>query len=112
MSSVHGTAPSSTRCSALAKAQVVLGLHEVESLDEFEAALAAGAKRVLLDNFTLAQLREAVAVNDGRAELEASGGVSLDSLRAIAETGIDYISVGALNKNVKATDYSMLFEIT
>ncbi len=96
---------------ATAAAGTVLIEIEVETLDEFKAALTAGAKRVLLDNFTLAELREAVVINQGRAELEASGGVSLDTLRAIAETGIDYISVGALTKDVKATDYSMLFEI-
>ena len=82
---------------------------EVESLDELELALASGAKMILLDNFTLPQLREAVARNAGRAILEASGNVSQDTLREIAETGVDRISVGALTKDVKALDLSMRF---
>jgi nicotinate-nucleotide pyrophosphorylase (carboxylating) len=80
---------------------------EVETLDELAEALAAGAKRVLLDEFSLPQMREAVALTQGRAELEASGSVSLENLREIAETGVDYISVGALTKNVRAIDLSM-----
>ena len=80
---------------------------EVETLDELAQALAAGAKSVLLDNFSLMQMREAVGLNKGRAELEVSGGVSLDTLRAIAETGVDRISVGSLTKNVCAADYSL-----
>ncbi|WP_457666388.1 carboxylating nicotinate-nucleotide diphosphorylase [Thiolapillus sp.] len=82
---------------------------EVENLDELEQALEAGARRVLLDNFSLQQLREAVKLNGGAARLEASGGVSLDSIRAIAETGVDDISVGALTKDVRAVDFSLLF---
>lgn len=82
---------------------------EVESLDELEQALAAGAKRVLLDNFSLDQLREAVHLNHGRARLEASGGVNFDTIRAIAETGVDDISVGGLTKDIKAVDLSMRF---
>lgn len=84
---------------------------EVESLDELREALTAGARRVLLDNFSLDQLRDAVALTAGRAGLEASGGVNLETVRAIAETGVDFISVGGLTKDLKATDYSMLFEI-
>jgi nicotinate-nucleotide pyrophosphorylase (carboxylating) len=84
---------------------------EVESLEELEEALQAGARRVLLDNFELDALRNAVALNQGRAALEASGGVTLDSVREIAETGVDFISVGGLSKDLVATDYSMLFEI-
>lgn len=80
---------------------------EVETLDELAQALAAGAKSILLDNFSLRQMREAVALNDCRAELEVSGGVSLDALRAIAETGVDRISVGSLTKHVRAVDYSL-----
>ncbi|WP_151447681.1 carboxylating nicotinate-nucleotide diphosphorylase [Lacisediminimonas profundi] len=80
---------------------------EVENLDELRQALAAGATSVLLDNFTLAQMREAVAINGGRALLEASGGVNAQTLRSIAETGVDRISVGSLTKDVKATDYSL-----
>ncbi|MBC7455988.1 MAG: carboxylating nicotinate-nucleotide diphosphorylase [Massilia sp.] len=80
---------------------------EVETLTQLTDALAAGATSVLLDNFTLAAMREAVVVNAGRALLEASGGISLDSVRAIAETGVDRISVGSLTKDVKATDFSL-----
>ncbi|MDP3439018.1 MAG: carboxylating nicotinate-nucleotide diphosphorylase [Azonexus sp.] len=82
---------------------------EVESLGELEAALAAGARMVLLDNFTLAMMRQAAAINAGRAVLEASGNVSLETIRGIAETGVDRISVGALTKDVKALDLSMRF---
>lgn len=82
---------------------------EVESLAELRVALDAGATMVLLDNFTLATLREAAAINAGRAILEASGNVTLETIRGIAETGIDRISVGALTKDVKALDLSMRF---
>ena len=82
---------------------------EVENLDELHQALAAGARMILLDNFTTDLMREAVAVNAGRAILEASGNVSLETIRAIAETGVDRISVGALTKDVKALDLSMRF---
>jgi nicotinate-nucleotide pyrophosphorylase (carboxylating) len=85
---------------------------EVEGLDELSEALAAGARRILLDNFDIAALREAVACNAGRARLEASGGVNLDTVRGIAQTGVDFISVGQLTKDVSATDFSMLFELT
>jgi nicotinate-nucleotide pyrophosphorylase (carboxylating) len=84
---------------------------EVESLDQLREALAAGARRVLLDNFAPDGLREAVAVAAGRARLEASGGVTLETVRAIAETGVDDISVGALTKDVRAVDLSMRFEL-
>jgi nicotinate-nucleotide pyrophosphorylase (carboxylating) len=80
---------------------------EVETLAQLREALAAGAKMVLLDNMPLPMLREAVALNDGRAILEISGGVTLDSVRALAETGVDRISIGALTKDVKAVDFSM-----
>jgi len=83
---------------------------EVEDLEQLRQALAGGAERVLLDNFSLDQLREAVALNAGSARLEASGGVSLDTLRAIAETGVDDISVGAMTKDLKATDFSLRLE--
>lgn len=82
---------------------------EVENLDQLQQAIAAGARRVMLDNFDLAGLAEAVQHNAGRVELEASGGVELDALAAIAETGVDYISVGALTKHVQAVDFSMRF---
>ncbi|WP_426106160.1 carboxylating nicotinate-nucleotide diphosphorylase [Massilia sp. TSP1-1-2] len=80
---------------------------EVETLAQLTEALGAGAKSVLLDNFELVAMREAVAINAGRALLEASGGVNLDSVRAIAETGVDRISIGSLTKDVKATDFSL-----
>jgi len=83
---------------------------EVESLGELRQALGAGAKLVLLDNFTLDMMREAVTLTAGRAELEASGGVNLDTVRAIAETGVDRISIGSLTKDVQAVDLSMRFE--
>lgn len=82
---------------------------EVENLDELAQALTAGAKMILLDNFTLDMLREAAQINAGRAVLEASGNVSLETLRGIAETGVDRISIGALTKDVKALDLSMRF---
>lgn len=80
---------------------------EVETLDQLREALAAGAKQILLDNFSLSMMRDAVAIAAGRATLEASGGVALDQLRAIAATGVDFISVGALTKHVQAVDLSM-----
>ncbi|MDH5455169.1 MAG: carboxylating nicotinate-nucleotide diphosphorylase [Gammaproteobacteria bacterium] len=88
---------------------------EVENHDELLEALDAGASRVLLDNFSIEALREAVATNQTYgivgAELEASGNVTLDTIREIAETGVDYISTGALTKNIRAADLSMLFRI-
>jgi nicotinate-nucleotide pyrophosphorylase (carboxylating) len=80
---------------------------EVETLDELEEALGCGAKMILLDNMTLDQMREAVAINKGRAKLEASGGVSLETVRGIAETGVDRISIGGLTKDVRAIDLSL-----
>ena len=82
---------------------------EVESINQLNAAIEAGAKLILLDNFDLAGLREAVKVSAGRAALEASGGVNLDTVRAIAETGVDRISIGSLTKDVRAVDLSMRF---
>jgi nicotinate-nucleotide pyrophosphorylase (carboxylating) len=82
---------------------------EVEDLEEFTQALNADAKRILLDNFDLVQLREAVAINQGRARLEASGGVSLQTVRSIAETGVDDISIGGLTKDIQSVDFSMRF---
>jgi nicotinate-nucleotide pyrophosphorylase (carboxylating) len=82
---------------------------EVESLDELNQALVAGAKMILLDNFNLDMMREAARINAGRAILEASGNVTLETIRGIAETGVDRISVGALTKDVKALDLSMRF---
>ncbi len=80
---------------------------EVESLDEFKRALAAQPDRIMLDNFSLRDMRDAVAINAGAVELEASGNICLANIRIIAETGVDYISIGALTKNVKAVDLSM-----
>jgi nicotinate-nucleotide pyrophosphorylase (carboxylating) len=80
---------------------------EVENQAGLEEALAAGAKSILIDNFTTTQMKEAVVFTQGRALLEASGGVSLDQLRAIAATGVDRISIGKLTKDVSAVDYSM-----
>ncbi len=80
---------------------------EVETLAQLSEALEAGAKSVLLDNFELAAMRDAVKINAGRALLEASGGVNMESVRAIAETGVDRISIGSLTKDVKATDFSL-----
>ena len=82
---------------------------EVESLDELKQALKAGADRIMLDNFSLADMRKAVQLAKGRAELEASGGITEQTLRPIAETGVDYISIGALTKDCRAIDLSMRF---
>jgi len=80
---------------------------EVETLLELEEALLAGATSILLDNFSLDQMREAVQVNDGRALLEVSGGVNKDTIAEIARTGVDRISVGSLTKDIQAVDYSL-----
>ena len=80
---------------------------EVETIAQLEEALGAGVKSVLLDNFNLDMMREAVRVNAGRALLEASGGINMDTVRAIAETGVDRISIGSLTKDLRATDYSL-----
>lgn len=84
---------------------------EVENRDELRQALAAGADRVLLDNFDLDGLRAAVAESAGRAELEASGNVALEGLATLAATGVDFISVGALTKHVRAVDLSLRLEM-
>jgi nicotinate-nucleotide pyrophosphorylase (carboxylating) len=86
------------------------GLHiqaEADTLDQLDAAIAAGAESVLLDNMTVAGLRAAVARANGRVRLEASGGITLDTVRAIAETGVDAISIGALTHSVRALDISL-----
>ena len=80
---------------------------EVESFAELEEALAAGAKSILIDNFTTEQMKEAVTFTAGRALLEASGGINLDQMRAIAATGVDRISLGKLTKDIHAVDFSM-----
>ena len=83
---------------------------EVETLEQLREAVNAGAKMVLLDNMGLETMREAVRWTAGRALLEASGGITLDNVRAIAETGVDRISIGALTKDIRAIDLSMRFE--
>jgi len=83
---------------------------EVETLKQLETALAHRAESILLDNFTFDAMRDAVRLTGGRAVLEVSGGVNFDSVRTIAETGVDRISIGALTKDVRATDYSMRLE--
>jgi len=83
---------------------------EVENREELEQALQAGADRILLDNFTPEEIRQAVALTGKRAELEASGGITLNTLRQYAETGVDYISIGALTKHIHAIDLSMRFD--
>ena len=82
---------------------------EVETLDQLDAALAAGARLILLDNFDLEAMRQAVQRTAGRALLEASGNVTLDTVRAIADTGVDRISIGGLTKHIRAVDLSMRF---
>lgn len=88
---------------------------EVENLVQAEEAMAAGADRLLLDNFAVGTIRDAVALRDRlspRTTLEASGGINFDTLRPVAETGVDFISVGALTKNIRAVDLSMRFQFT
>jgi nicotinate-nucleotide pyrophosphorylase (carboxylating) len=85
---------------------------EVENFGELREALAAGADRIMLDEFELHELSQAVAEVDGRVPLEVSGSVSLDRVRAIAETGVDFVSIGALTKHVRAVDLSMRIELT
>lgn len=101
-----GGIPAAMRAAHALNAGVPIQI-EVENLDELRQALDAGATSVLLDNFSLEMMREAVQLTNGRALLEASGGVNLSSVRAIAETGVDRISIGGLTKDVHATDYSL-----
>tara|TARA_R110002110_G_scaffold95455_1_gene246807 strand:+ start:387158 stop:388012 length:855 start_codon:yes stop_codon:yes gene_type:complete len=82
---------------------------EVETLEQLQQAITAGADTIMLDNFSLDQLKEAVVINNSRALLEASGGYDETSIVAVAETGVDYISVGALTKHCRAVDFSMRF---
>lgn len=97
------------RASALAKSAKFIEI-EVETLAQLDEALAAGAQMVLLDNMSLELLRQAVQINAGRAVLEVSGGVNLATVRDIAATGVDRISIGALTKDVQAVDFSMRFD--
>ncbi len=83
---------------------------EVENLAQLEVAIAAGATMILLDNMSLERMRDAVRIAAGRAELEASGGITLANVRAVAETGVNRISIGSLTKDIKAVDLSMRFE--
>ena len=101
-----GVAPVLAQARELAPQGVFIQI-EVETLDQLGEALAAGAKMILLDNMDLAQMRKAVSLTAGRALLEASGGVDLPKVRAIAETGVDRISVGSLTKDVRAVDLSL-----
>jgi len=80
---------------------------EAETLDDVHAAIGAGVNRILLDNMNLARLREAVAIVGGRVETEASGGITLDNLRAVGETGVDFVSLGALTHSAKSLDVSL-----
>ncbi|MGM0679400.1 MAG: carboxylating nicotinate-nucleotide diphosphorylase [Pseudomonadota bacterium] len=80
---------------------------EVENLEQLDEALQAGVERILLDNMSLRALRQAVTLNSGRAKLEASGGITFDNILSVAETGVDFISIGALTKDVQAVDLSM-----
>ena len=104
-----GSITAALRAAQVLAADVVLVEIEVGAIEELREALEAGAKRILLDNFTLDDLRRAVAENHGRAKLEASGGVTLENIRLIADTGVDFISVGDLTKNIKAVDLTLLF---
>ncbi len=94
---------------ALAQDRLMVAI-EVETLAQLEAAIGAGARRILLDNFPLDQLRSAVAQTAGRAVLEASGGITLATVAAYAETGVDFLSVGELTKSVRALDLSLRFQ--
>lgn len=98
---------------ALQKAQAVAQGRmieiEVETLAQLEEAVTAGATRILLDNFSLDTLHEAVRLNAGRARLEASGGISTETITAMAETGVDFLSVGDITKNIRAIDLSLRF---
>lgn len=82
---------------------------EVENFDELEQALSAKADIIMLDNFEIPELTKAVAINEGKAQLEASGGITLTNVRAIAQTGVDRISIGAITKDIQAIDLSMRF---
>ncbi len=105
-----GIRPALEQAFRLASEEISIQI-EVENLEQLCEALDAGARLILLDNFDLESLRAAVRFTAGRAELEASGGVNLDKVRAIAETGVERISIGGLTKDIQAVDLSMRFEI-
>ena len=101
-----GIKPALQRARAISPAGVFIQI-EVETLDQLREALDADARMILLDNMSLGQMREVVEVNAGHAKLEASGGVNLETVRAIAETGVDRISIGGLTKDIRAVDLSL-----
>ncbi len=101
-----GVVPALERARAIAHGDVFIQI-EVETLTQLGEALDAGARLILLDNMSLAQMREAVTLTAGRAQLEASGGVSLETVRSIAQTGVDRISIGSLTKDIRAIDLSL-----
>lgn len=101
-----GVRPALIAAQALAKENVFIQI-EVETLAQLDDALTVGAKLILLDNMDLQQMADAVRITNGRAKLEASGGVRLDTVRAIAETGVDRISIGSLTKDIRAIDLSL-----
>ncbi len=105
-----GSLDAAVRAARAAHPRLLLEV-EVENFAELDAALAAGVDRIMLDEFAPASLRQAVTIVAGRVALEVSGGVGLDSVRAIAETGVDFISVGALTKHVRAIDLSMRVDL-
>lgn len=105
-------AGSITQAVAAAKAGPATSIEvEVENLQEFQEALSARPERIMLDNFSPADMARAVHLNAGRVELEASGNITLDNIREVAETGVDFISIGALTKNLQAADLSMRIEL-
>jgi nicotinate-nucleotide pyrophosphorylase (carboxylating) len=109
-SALGGGVGEATRAALAAAPAGMLVEVECSTIEEVDEALAAGATRILLDNMTTSELREAVARARGKAETEASGGVTLGSVRAIAETGVDWISVGALTHSAPALDLSLLLD--
>ena len=105
-----GIRPALAAASRLAADGITIQI-EVETLVQLREALEAGAKLILLDNFNLNDMRTAVELTAGRAELEASGGITLQTVRAVAETGVNRISIGGLTKDVQAVDLSMRFDL-
>ena len=108
IAAADGIRPALERARTLASDGISVQI-EVEDLPQLAEALDAGAKLILLDNFDPEDLRQAVLLCDGRAQLEASGGITLDNVRSIAESGVDRISIGSLTKNIRALDLSMRF---
>jgi nicotinate-nucleotide pyrophosphorylase (carboxylating) len=104
-----GVAEAARRALAAAPAGVTVEV-ECATLAEVSAALDAGVPRLLLDNMSVEELRQAVELAGGRAELEASGGITLETIRGVAETGVDFVSIGALTHSAPALDVSLLLE--